>query len=88
MRDLRDIKLLIDTLKQYSKYINFENKVLLDTSFHYFHVDTDICNEIKSSNDIYNDDTTFAKNDDTFPNEKFCTKSQFFRGCIKIKSLN
>lgn len=79
MLDLRDIKLLMNTLLRDS---SIEHSFLKKVTFDYFHVEDDIYNEIQSSKLIPKEDNRFA--DTTFPDLDFCSTSPFWRGCIRI----
>ena len=79
MLDLRDIKLLMNTLLRDS---TIEYSFLKNVSFDYFHVEDDIYNDIQSSKLISKLDARF--NDPSLPNLNFCATSPFWRGCIKI----
>lgn len=87
IHDLRDIKLLIDTLKQYNKDSFFYNQIY-QTEFDYFHVEPDIFSEVKSTKTIPTEDPAFSIDNPYFPDKVFCTKSNFFRGCIRLKLPN
>jgi hypothetical protein len=79
MLDMRDIKLLLDTLLRDP---TIEQSFLKGMSFSYFHVEDDIYHEIKSSKLIPEEDNRF--NDQLFKNLSFCSTSPFWRGCIRI----
>jgi hypothetical protein len=75
MLDLRDIKLLLDTIKDTTK---------TQIDFEYFHVENDIYNEIQPSTMICDDDPNFLTGLNNFPDREFCSTSPFWRGCIRI----
>lgn len=83
MLNTRDVKLLIDTLKKYHTLSCPEN-FISNIEFDYFHVERDICNEIRSSTDIIKEDPIFERDIKLFPDRVFCSTSQFFKGCIRI----
>lgn len=83
MLDLKDIKELIDTLKDragdmpnniFTKWVNFD----------YFHTNSEMYDDIQSSVDIPNKDMRFLEDKKQFPDRDFCSKSLFWRGCIRI----
>ncbi len=81
MLDLRDIKQLIDTLLS---RIETKGTPLDNVNFEYFHTEDDIYKEIKSSDDIANEDERFLKQSSLFPDKHFCKSSLFWRGTIRI----
>ncbi len=81
--DLREIKLLIGTLKKH--YAFKPNKIIQNTVIDYFHYEKDICGQIKSSDNIPTEDDSFLKDQSIFPSRSFCATSPFFSGCIRIK---
>lgn len=86
MLDLRKIKLLLDTLKQYTKNnASFKHNMLNDTEIIFFHSDKDKLGEIRHSSEIFLEDEAFLKEEKLFPGRKLCESSQFWRGCIRIK---
>lgn len=88
VNDLREIKLLIETLKKNSPKVNLnlETDLLIhNIEADYFHYEHDICNQIKSSTDIPIEDPSFLNDKKTFPSRSFCSTSPFFSGCIRLK---
>ncbi|EKE01845.1 MAG: hypothetical protein ACD_21C00035G0005 [uncultured bacterium] len=86
--DLREIKLLIETLKnQFKPNANFEiNKFAQGIKIDYFHYKKDECNQIRASDDIPLEDNSFLKDREAFPERDFCPNSPFFSGCIRIET--
>lgn len=83
MLDIKDIKLLIDTLKERSiPYI--QNLMAKKIDFQYFHIESDMTREINSSVNLINEDTRLTKDADIYPGRSSCTTSPFWRGAIKI----
>lgn len=85
MPDLREIKILIDTLFERAAS---EHEAKLDAlsgvKFDYFHNDTDIFNEVCKSSEISEEDPRFIPTGKDFENRVFCASSMFWRGCIRI----
>ena len=84
---LREIELLIETLKKNESSINTNfgiNNLVKNIEMDYFHSKNDICNLIRSSLDIPVDDYNFIKDKEMFPSHSFCPNSPFFSGCIRI----
>jgi len=85
MLDLRNIKLLLDTLKINHKTDNLSNTTIpYSTQFDFFHIEKDKYQDIKPSNLIAEEDPTFSQEQKKFPDRVFCNTSPFWRGCIKI----
>jgi hypothetical protein len=84
--DLRDIKQLLDTLKNFAKTHQFLiNTMLHNIDVDYFHIEKDMYDEIRSSQCIPDEDTAFLDNKKCFSNRQFCASSLFWRGCLRIK---
>lgn len=87
MLDLREMKLLIETLKTFSE----TNPSLLDEDFiqrmkiEYFHAGKDIYQELNFSNDIVKDDKSFMTDQVNYPSRVFCASSPLFNGCVRIE---
>lgn len=80
MLDLKEIKLLLDTLKDFSKrHPDFQNSVIDNVNIDYFHSNTD--SEIHDCKNIPIDDGDFTEKG-AF---SFCTTSPFLKGCIRLK---
>lgn len=83
--DLREIKLLVETLKNH--YANVKtNRIIQNTEIDYFHYERDICNQIRTSDNIPIEDNSFLGDKNIFPSRDFCPTSPFFSGCIRIKT--
>jgi hypothetical protein len=84
--DIRQIKLLIDTLKNHVKEMPklVGSSVIKNGKVQYFHRDKDKYNEIEESINIVKDDKSFLLDSKYFPNREFCHTSPFFSGCIRI----
>ncbi|HLF67227.1 MAG TPA: hypothetical protein VI522_06370, partial [Gammaproteobacteria bacterium] len=78
MVDLREVKLLIDTFKERSSFLEQHPKFKL-IKFDYFHTEKDIYDEIKLSEAIAAEDPRFH-----YSELPFCMHSPFWRGCIRI----
>jgi hypothetical protein len=78
MVDLREIKLLIDTFKERSSYLEQHHK-FKNINFNYYHTEKDMYGEIQASQDIATEDSRFL-----YKGLPFCLHSHFWRGCIKI----
>jgi hypothetical protein len=85
--DIRQIKILIDTLKEYL-HLHKDNTVHIvnDAQFDFFHIEKDKFKIIKQSAEIYASDANFRRKDLEETDRSFCATSQFFRGCVKISS--
>jgi hypothetical protein len=81
--DLREIKLLIETLKNHHAFK--ANKIIQNTVIDYFHYEKDMCGQVKTSDSIPIEDDSFLKDQNIFPSRNFCATSPFFSGCIRIK---
>lgn len=79
--DLREIKLLIETFKERSEFLN-QNEKLRDIEFDFFHSEKDINEEMQQSGSIIKDDDRFI-----YENSKFCQYSPFWCGCIRMRQL-
>jgi hypothetical protein len=84
MLDLRDIKLLMDTLIY---RVNIKDNFIKNLKFEYFHTGDDIYKEIKSSNKAQKEDSRLTDDLALFSDRKFCETSIFWRGAIKIDSI-
>ena len=82
MVDLREIKLLIETLKNHLKRTNTDNSAFARSDFDFFHAGDDKLGEIKSSSELIKTDKFFTKDD--LCGRSMCTTSRFFNGCIRI----
>ena len=88
INDMREIKLLIETLRnRFEPNTNFKkNRIIQDTQIDYFHYENDACNQIRSSASISIEDDSFVKDKAIFPSLNFCPTSPFFSGCIRIET--
>ena len=83
--DLRNIKLLIDTLTHYGNGNSLlKSSMTPRICFSYFHPEHDKRGEIRSSSEIFLDDESFNLGQQLFPDRKLCDTSLFWRGCIRI----
>lgn len=83
--DLRNIKLLLDTLKRAYKHdTKFSYDFINKANFDFFHVEPDKFQEIKSSQLIPETDSSFLLEQKTHKDRAFCSTSSFWRGCVKI----
>ncbi len=80
MVDLREVKLLIDTFKERSSFLEQHPK-FKHIKFDYYHTEKDIYGEVKLSAEIALEDHRFL-----YPDQEFCMHSPFWRGCIKISN--
>lgn len=85
VNDLREIKVLIETLKNHHAFK--ENKVIQNAVIDYFHYEKDMCGQIKASDSMPIEDDSFLKDQNIFPSRSFCATSPFFSGCVRIKVL-
>lgn len=83
--DLRDIKLLIDTLMNKADIHPMNKQILENIAFNYYHIEEDIYKEILSSQAIIKTDKRFQEEAKIFPNRSFCDTSLFWRGCIQMQ---
>ncbi len=81
MLDIKDIKLLIETLL---RELQPEQNLIPNIEFEYFHSDEDKYGEIQSSKLIPELDPNFLIDTQTFPDRIFCSTSSFWKGCIRI----
>lgn len=89
MQDLREIKLLIDTIKPViSDATKVEHDLLSKTQFDYFHGEEDKYGEILSLEKLISEDKTFVPISNKSSNQNFCSTSPFWNGCIRIKRKN
>lgn len=89
INDMREIKFLIETLKE--RFISSDqykalNAVIAKTNFDYFHHKDDFYNQVKASKVIPVEDISFTKDKKNFPTRKICSTSPFFSGCIRIET--
>lgn len=86
INDLREIKLMIETLKTRSKTNHFfkTNRIIQNVKMDFFHYKNDAYNQIRASENIPTEDNSFLKDKDVFPSRIFCPTSPFFSGCIRI----
>jgi hypothetical protein len=87
VNDLREIKMLIETLKNRTDSHNAHNitQIIQNTNIDYFHYKNDTYNQIRASDNIALDDSTFLQDQAKFGDRKFCPTSPFFSGCIRIE---
>jgi hypothetical protein len=90
VNDLREIKLLLETLKKHadSNYNKQAAQLVQNANIDYFHHKEDIYDQIKSSNDIVLEDSSFLEDQTRFPDRTFCSTSPFFSGCMRIEKPN
>lgn len=89
MLDSRKIKLLLDTLKKYAKNnTKFDSNIIHRVEIDFFHSNDDKRGEIRSSSEIFLEDSTFSEDKEKFPNRRLCDQSLFWRGCIRIKFIH
>lgn len=81
MLDIRDIKLMLETLL---RAIDIKNHILSDIKFEYFHTEEDKFGEIQSSKLVPTLDDSFLTTNKYYKDRIFCATSSFWRGCIKI----
>lgn len=83
---MRQIKLLLDTLKNHVKEMPklVGSGIIKNGKVRYFHRDKDKYNEIEESINIIKDDKSFLLDNKYFPDREFCHTSPFFSGCIRI----
>ena len=87
VNDMREIKLLIETLKNHFKnkpYLE-ANKIIQNIQLDFFHYEKDIYNQIRSSDNISVEDSSFSIDKNIYPSRNFCPTSPFYSGCIRIK---
>lgn len=88
MVDLRDLKVLIDTLTSYSMAKKENDQPRFnEVYFDYFHVEHDNSGDIRSSEYLSKEDACFLVDKPLFRGRDFCVTSPFWRGCIRIKAL-
>lgn len=87
--DLREMKLLIETLKNHLKdKSNAEvNNIIKNLDIDYFHHEKDICGEIRTSSEIMKEDSSFMADMSQFPTHGFCPSSPFFSGCLRMAPI-
>lgn len=85
--DLREIKYALDTIQDYVKVSKNYNNISATMhdffamlNLDYFHVEKDKENEVKLSSLIPDEDSAFK-----FSRKIFCSTSQFWRGCLRIR---
>ncbi|MDR1057140.1 MAG: hypothetical protein LBL17_00990 [Coxiellaceae bacterium] len=85
-KDLRDIKLSLETLKANLKNNIWHkpNKITRDAELNYFHYVRDPYHQIQSSENIILEDKSFLRDKTIYPTRSFCATSSFFSGCIRI----
>jgi hypothetical protein len=94
VNDLREINLILETLKNNSKLqksldgnLAVElDEIIKNTEIGCFHYKDDIQRQINSSEDIPIKDNTFIRDKNRFPSRTFCPTSTFFSGCVRIKT--
>lgn len=88
--DMREIKLIIETLRKHLPDKNYwqETDIMQNLQIDYYHNEIDACNEIALSSVIPDTDPDFLIDKKNFPNKDFCWPSSFFSGCIRIARLN
>jgi len=86
--DIKQLKLLIETVRNYLICNNNSSRIIQDTNFEYFHIEKDNQEEIKPSSEILAGDPYFLKDELVTKNRIFCTTSPFFRGCIRINPIH
>jgi len=87
VNDLREIKLIVETLKKDSHKINqnfASEDIIQNIDIDYFHYENDECNQIRSSTNLPNEDPSFTEDKKIFPTRTFCHTSPFFSGCIRL----
>ncbi|MBU0744079.1 MAG: hypothetical protein KKE11_01740 [Gammaproteobacteria bacterium] len=87
LNDLREIKILMETLKNNSSKIKLNHqtyRIIQCIEEDYFHYENDIYHQIKSSTNIPIEDPSFTRDEERFPGRSFCATSQFFSGCIRL----
>lgn len=88
MTDLRDVKRLIDTLKQAANsdaLIFPASTPVLQSNYEYYHTGSDMHNEILPASEIPVRDTEFMYRADQYPDRSFCATSPFLNGCVAIR---
>lgn len=79
MVDLKEIKLLLDTLHDFSKtHHEFKNNITEKVNIDYFHAQEE--REVVDVKKILNTDPDFTNRDDLV----FCETSPFWKGCVRI----
>lgn len=87
VNDLREIKLIIETLKnklENNCKLEIDN-IIQKTEIDYFHYKKDVSRQIKASDDAPIEDNSFLKDKNRFKTRVFCPTSPFFSGCVRIK---
>lgn len=85
MIDLQKIKLLMDAMKKSILCDNDTDEILSGSDFDFFHTEKDRAEMIRLSTDISKEDPRFLVDQKLYPDRSFCSASQFFRGCVRIK---
>ena len=87
MLDLREMKLLIETLKKFSETNpNLADEDLIkNIKIAYFHAGKDMYQELNASADIPTTDKSFLIDQAAYPSRTFCASSPLFNGCIRIE---
>lgn len=87
LSDLREIKLLIETLKENPHKVNLNpetDKLIQELAIDYFHYEKDMCDQVKPSALLPHDDKNFVRDQQNFSGRTFCPNSPFFSGCIRL----
>lgn len=86
MTDIRDLKLLLQTLEQaiFSKDIMINYNPLYNVSFEYYHTEHDHFEELQPSNLLAEVEPRFLNDLSAYPDRVFCSSSTFLRGCVRI----
>jgi hypothetical protein len=86
---LKEIQLLMTNMFEYSKrgMAGAEQfvKFIQQTDFAYFHKTPDIYGEVKSAEQINQEDPNFTETENFPNNQHFCSTGPFLNGCIRIR---
>ena len=87
MLDLREMKLLVETLKKFSETNPnlAEEDLIKNIKLAYFHSGKDMYQEVNSSADITITDASFLIDQANYSSRTFCASSPLFNGCIQIE---
>lgn len=89
IEDQRDIKTLLDILLKTIKDKTTVINPIKGVSYEFFHTDIDKYGQIHNSKDILKGDDRFNKSVVIKLKDRvFCGTSHFFRGCMRISSIN
>ncbi len=89
MTDLRDLKLLLDTLKNSFATEEFHqiHNTLEGIQFDFYHTELDNFQDIQPVEDLIQEDTRFSQDTSYFPDRTICLSSPFLRGCVRTAML-